>query len=227
MTTMIAPEYRFVSRWWVLGTVEEVAAVLADLRELARWWPSVFLDVEELEPGGEDGIGRRARLHTKAWFPYTLYLQFRVVESRHPHGFSINATGDLEGRGDWTFEEAGAWTLVTHDCSVRIERPLLRLLAPILRPVLAANQRWAMRMGEESLALELARRRVHDGLREGEGPGAALSGAGGALPRGGRRGGGRGGVLARPPDGTPPAPPAPAVVGAVNGPSFGSTMSLP
>lgn len=159
MTTMIAPEYRFVSRWRVLGTVEEVAAVLADLRELARWWPSVFLDVEELEPGSEDGIGRRARLHTKAWFPYTLYLQFRVVESRHPHGFSINATGDLEGRGDWTFEEAGAWTLATHDCSVRIERPLLRLLAPILRPVLAANQRWAMRMGEESLALELARRR--------------------------------------------------------------------
>jgi hypothetical protein len=160
MTAMTVPEHRFVTRWSVLGTVEEVAVVLADLREFARWWPSVFLDVEELEPGAEDGVGRRARLHTKAWFPYTLYLQFRVVESRHPYGFSISATGDLEGRGDWTLEEAGAWTLVTHDCRVRVETPLLRLLSPVLRPVLAANHRWAMRMGEESLALELARRRV-------------------------------------------------------------------
>jgi len=160
MTAMTAPEHRFVTRWSVLGTVEEVAAVFADLRELARWWPSVFLDVEELEPGGEDGVGRRARLHAKAWCPYTLYLQFRIVESRYPRGFSIRATGDLEGRGDWTFEEAGAWTLVTHDYSVRAETPLLRLLSPFLRPVLAANHRWAMRMGEESLALELARRRV-------------------------------------------------------------------
>ncbi len=144
----------------MLGTVEEVAAVLTDARELARWWPSVYLDVEELEPGGEDGVGRRVRLHTKGWLPYTLDWEFRVTESRHPYGFSIEAAGDLTGRGVWTFEEAGAWTLVTYDWSVRAEKPLLRLLSPVLRPLLAANHRWAMRMGEESLALELARRRV-------------------------------------------------------------------
>ncbi len=157
---MAAPEYRFVSRWRVLGTVDEVADVLADVRELARWWPSVYLDVEELEPGGEDGVGRRARLHTKGWLPYTLDWELRVVESTHPHGFSIEATGDLAGRGEWVLTEAGAWTLVTYHWTVRAEKPLLRLLSPFLRPLLAANHRWAMRMGEESLALELARRRV-------------------------------------------------------------------
>ncbi len=155
-----APEYRFVSRWSVLGTVAEVADVLADARELARWWPSVFLDAEELEPGGEDGVGRRARVRAKAWLPCTVDLELRVVESRHPYGFSVETAGDLAGRGAWTFEEAGAWTLVTHDCSLVVESPLLGLVSPFLRPVLAANHRWAMRMGEESLALELARRRL-------------------------------------------------------------------
>lgn len=157
---MGAPEYRLVSEWRVLGTVEEVADVLEDVRELSRWWPSVYLDVEELEPGDERGVGRRARLHTKGWLPYTLDWELCVAESHHPHGFSIEAKGDLAGRGVWTFEQAGAWTLVTYDWQVRAEKPLLRLLSPWLRPVFAANHRWAMRMGERSLALEISRRRA-------------------------------------------------------------------
>jgi hypothetical protein len=157
---MGAPEYRLVSEWRVLGTVEEVADVLEDVQELSRWWPSVYLDVEELEPGDERGVGRRARLHTKGWLPYTLDWELCVAESRHPHGFSIEAKGDLAGRGVWTFEQAGAWTLVTYAWQVRAEKPLLRLLSPWLRLVFAANHRWAMRMGEKSLALEISRRRA-------------------------------------------------------------------
>jgi Polyketide cyclase / dehydrase and lipid transport len=157
---MSPPEYSLVSEWRVLGTVEEVADVLEDVREFSRWWPSVHLDVEELEPGDERGVGRRARLHTKGWLPYTLDWELCVAESRHPEGFSIEAKGDLAGRGVWTFEQAGAWTLVTYDWQVRAEKPLLRLLSPWLRPVFGANHRWAMRMGERSLALEISRRRA-------------------------------------------------------------------
>lgn len=157
---MPAPEYRFRTEWRIAGTVEEVAGVLSEVRELGRWWPSVYLDVEELSPGDESGVGKRARLHTKGWLPYTLDWELKVVESRHPHGFTIEATGDLSGKGVWTLEPAGAWTLVTYDWRVRAEKPLLRALSPFFRPVLAANHRWAMSKGEESLALELARRRA-------------------------------------------------------------------
>jgi len=157
---MPVPEYRFLTEWRVTGTVEEVAAVLADVRDLARWWPSVYLEVEELEPGGEGGVGKRARLHTKGWLPYTLDWELSVVESRHPNGFTIEARGDLSGRGVWTLEPSGAWTLVTYDWRVRAEKPLLKALSPLLRPLLAANHRWAMQKGEASLALELARRRA-------------------------------------------------------------------
>jgi hypothetical protein len=158
VTSSEFPEFRFLSQWRVLGTPAEVAAVLGDVREFARWWPSVYLDVEELEPGGEAGVGKRLRLRTKGWLPYTLHWDLRITESRLPHGFVIEAEGDLAGRGEWTFEPAGAWTLATYEWNVRAEKPLLRALAPLFASALAANHRWAMRMGERSLALELARR---------------------------------------------------------------------
>ena len=157
---MNAPEFRFLSQWRVAGTVEEVAAVLGDVREFARWWPSVYLDVDELEPGTPSGVGKRVRLRTKGWLPYTLHWDLRVVESRYPDGFVIEAEGDLAGRGEWTFEQAGAWTLATYVWEVRAEKPLLRALAPLFASALAANHRWAMAMGEKSLELELARRRA-------------------------------------------------------------------
>ncbi len=157
---MTAPEYRFLSEWSVLGTVHEVSDVLSDTRELPRWWPSTYLEAEVLEEGDERGLGKRVRLHTKGWLPYTLRWELEVTESRHPNGFSIAAKGDLAGVGTWTFEQSGAWTLVRYDWRVRAEKPLLAAFSPVLRPVFEANHRWAMARGEESLELELARRRA-------------------------------------------------------------------
>jgi hypothetical protein len=47
---------------------------------------------------------------------------------------------------------------VTYDWQLRAEKPLLRWLSFLLRPVFDANHRWAMARGEESLRLELLRR---------------------------------------------------------------------
>ena len=44
--------------------------------------------------------------------------------------------------------------------TIAAQKPLLRYLSFLLRPVLAANHRWAMARGEESLRLELDRRRA-------------------------------------------------------------------
>jgi len=153
-------DYHFVTRWLVPGTAREVSDVLADPVDLPRWWPSVYLDAEPIEPGGSDGVGRIVRLRTRGWLPYTLDWSLRVTESRDPHGFTFRAEGDFEGRGDWTFEPAGAWVDVVFDWRIEARKPLLRFLAPLFRPALEANHRWAMRRGEESLRLELERRRA-------------------------------------------------------------------
>jgi len=151
-------DYHFVTRWRVRATIDQVAQILGDAPALARWWPSVYLRVNQLEPGDERGVGKVVDLYTKGWLPYTLRWQFRVTESRYPRGFSLEATGDFEGRGIWTFEQDGTWADVTYDWKIRAEKPLLRYGSAVVKPIFRANHLWAMARGEESLRLELARR---------------------------------------------------------------------
>jgi hypothetical protein len=155
---MSANDYHFVTRWRVESTIEEVSDVLGNATDLTRWWPSVYLAVKELEPGGANGVGRVVELHTEGWLPYKLHWFFRVTESLAPHGFSLQAWGDFDGAGVWTFTQSGDAVDITYDWRIRAEKPLLRYLSFLLKPVFAANHRWAMARGEESLRAELARR---------------------------------------------------------------------
>jgi hypothetical protein len=153
-------EYAFTTHWRVQSTCQEISDILGDAPDLARWWPSVYLDVQELEPGDANGIGKVVSLYTKGWLPYTLRWQFRVTDNRSPYGFSLEAWGDFVGAGDWTFEQDGQWVNITYEWRIRAEKPLLRYLSFILKPIFSANHHWAMRQGEMSLQRELARRRA-------------------------------------------------------------------
>lgn len=157
---MASNDYHFVTHWRVRGTLEEVNAILGDATDLPRWWPSVYLEVRELEPGGPDGVGRVIELYTKGWLPYTLRWRFRVAESNLPHGFALEARGDFVGRGVWSFVQAGDYVDISYDWRIRAEKPLLRTLSFLLKPIFSANHHWAMARGEENLALELQRRRA-------------------------------------------------------------------
>jgi hypothetical protein len=152
-------EYHFVTVWRVEGTIEEVAKILTDRAALTRWWPSVYLSVEERESGDANGLGKVIDLWTKGWLPYTLRWRLRVSEIG-TDSFTLTASGDFVGRGIWTFAQEGPWAIVTYDWQIRAEKPLLRYLTPLLKPIFAANHRWAMTQGEHSLKLELARRRA-------------------------------------------------------------------
>src|SRR4051812_30241478 len=155
---MPSNEYHFVTRWVVEGTPEEVFAILDDAPDLVRWWPSVYLDVQVIEPGDERGIGRVVRLLTRGWLPYRLRWNFRVTEKAPPIRIALHAWGDLDGQGLWTITPNGPQVEVTYDWRVRAEIPLLRYLSFVFRPVFKANHRWALARGEESLRRELARR---------------------------------------------------------------------
>ena len=91
--------------------------------------------------------------------------EFRTVwrvtgTARTDTGYALTATGDLVGAGRWTFRQDGARVVITYDWRVSASKPLLRRLTWLLRPLFAANHRWAMARGEESLQLELRRRRA-------------------------------------------------------------------
>jgi hypothetical protein len=155
-------DYHFISHWRVRGDVDEIIDILSDTEDLPRWWPSVYIDVKKR--------GDIVELYTKGWLPYTLRWSFRVLENK-PDGFIIEAFGDFVGRGEWTLTQSGEEVDITYNWHIRAEKRLLKLFSPILKPIFAANHRWAMSRGEESLKIELARR---NGEPHGEPPPATF-----------------------------------------------------
>jgi len=153
-----APVYRYLSRWRVRGPIDEVAAVLRDAEQYPRWWPAVYLAVEPLP--GDDRAGARRRVRSQGFLPYAIEFTARVVDERLPHGFTVEADGEMQGRGDWQLSADGDWVDVVYRWRVSVKKLLWRTTSWALRPLFEANHDWAMRRGEESLRLELARRRA-------------------------------------------------------------------
>ncbi len=130
---MTTNDYHFVDRWRVEGDIKEVADILEDALSLPQWWGSVYFEVKEIKPGGEHGIGKL---------------------------ISLRAGGDLEGKGIWTFEPHGPFVNVTYDWTIRANKPIIEKLSFLLKPIFRSNHNWTMKRGEESLKLELMRRRA-------------------------------------------------------------------
>ena len=55
------------------------------------------------------------------------------------------------GKGVWSFEQDGPFVNVTYDWTIRANKPIFR-----------SNHNWTMKCGEESLRLELLRRRAQN-----------------------------------------------------------------
>ncbi len=157
-------DYQFTTEWRVTGTVDEVRAILGDTdaQAVTRWWPSVYLGIEERAPGGDGGLGRVLDVFTKGWLPYTLRWTLTVTEPLTDGGYALEASGDFVGTGRWTFRQDGPEVQIIYDWRIHAAKPLLRRLSWLLKPAFAANHHWAMRKGEQSLQLELRRRRAPD-----------------------------------------------------------------
>jgi hypothetical protein len=112
----------------------------------------VYLDVRELAPGDGQGVNKIISLCTKGWLPYILRWQFRVTESHTPNGFTLEAWGDFVGQGIWKFAQDGKQVDITYDWRIRADKPLLRYLSFLMKPVFAANHRWTMAMGKKACA---------------------------------------------------------------------------
>jgi len=157
---MASHHYHFLTRWRMEATLEEVYPIIDDSPSYVTWWPAVWLRVDVLDPGGVQGIGNRVRLTTKGWLPYILTWEGTALEKTFPHRAVFQASGDFEGRGTWTFRSDGCFVDIAYRWEVVADKALLKYLSFLFRPLFAFNHNWAMARGEESLRLELARRRA-------------------------------------------------------------------
>ncbi len=155
---MVNNEYHFITNWRVKASCELVDSIIGNGESLARWWPSVYLDVYEATQGDANNIGKRVYLYTKGWLPYTLQWHFVVSENKKPYGFTIKAFGDFDGLGIWTFEQDGEYCNIIFDWKLSANKPILKKLSWLLKPIFSFNHLWAMKKGEQSLLLEIRRR---------------------------------------------------------------------
>ena len=125
------------------------------------WWPSVYRDVRETAPAGRErpGPAHRAGDQGVAAVHDPMGVRGRrVALSRTAWQSPRPATSTAAACG--RSSRAGRFVDITYDWRLRAEKPLLRRLSFLLKPLFASNHRWAMAQGEQSLRLELLRRRA-------------------------------------------------------------------
>ena len=140
--------YVFVDEWDVDAPPAAVFDALADARTYPEWWRPVYLDVET---DGPPELGRISRQHFKGRLPYHLRTTSRITRYEPPHAIAADVEGDLRGTGLWTLTPRDGGTHVRFDWRVLADRPLLRALTPLLRPLLRWNHAWAIARAMEGL----------------------------------------------------------------------------
>jgi uncharacterized protein YndB with AHSA1/START domain/mannose-6-phosphate isomerase-like protein (cupin superfamily) len=143
-------EYLFVDEWDVAAPRERVFHAISDARTYPQWWKPVYIDVESDE--GDAEVGKVSRQHFKGRLPYHLRTTSTISRLEPPHIIEADVDGDLRGHGKWTLtENADGGTHVRFDWQVFADKPLLRVLTPILRPAFRWNHAWAIARAREGL----------------------------------------------------------------------------
>jgi uncharacterized protein YndB with AHSA1/START domain len=142
-------EYRFRSVWSIAAPQHEVFHALVDLAGYPDWWP----DVRSVSEVDED----TAEVVCKAVLPYRLRLRMRRTEQDETNGrLRVDLTGDLVGYLGCRLDADRGRTRLKIVQEVVVTRRLLRVMAPLARPLLVANHGAMMWRGQRGLRKHLA-----------------------------------------------------------------------
>jgi uncharacterized protein YndB with AHSA1/START domain len=142
-------QYQFLDEWFVPAPPEVVYDVLGEVLEYPEWWGDAFLEAEG--DTGPPAPGKRVHVKTRGYLPYRLRWVTEVVACERPKHIRTKLSGDFEGSGEWRFEPVEGGTKATLDWRPAVNKPLVRYLTPVLRPLFSSNHYWAMRRGQEHI----------------------------------------------------------------------------
>jgi len=149
--------YVFVTQWQFVAPVAKVWDEIYQSSRWPEWWPSVQ-SVTELRKGDKEGVGSIRRYVWRGALPYTLSFDMHTTVVKEYSRLEGIASGELSGRGCWTFSsaDADASTHVRYDWEVDANKVWMRALAPILRPVFEWNHDYVMEKGRIGLHARLS-----------------------------------------------------------------------
>ena len=150
--------YHFITKWRVRGDIDLAYDLLNDLLHYTNWWRNVPLRIEEIKSADAKGLNQIVRFEMRTPLFYTLRWELRGIESNKPYRLVSEASGDLWGRGIWTFQKSGDLIDIMFDWEVSLEKRWLRIFSSILRPVFVWSHDLVMKKWEESFRSELKKR---------------------------------------------------------------------
>lgn len=150
------PDYRFVTVWRLAAPIDRVFAEIDGIEQWPEWWTSVRR-VERLAAGDAAGIGATFRTTFRGRLPYELRFDTRTTRREPPTSLAGDATGELEGVGEWTLWEDGGWTNVRYVWAIRTTAAWMNLLAPLpfVDAIFRLNHHAVMRKGLEGIRRRL------------------------------------------------------------------------
>lgn len=149
---MASNVFRFDESWEIPGAgVDEVYDVLSRGELLPLWWKDVYLEAEKLTVGDAPKVGDRLRVRARGFLPYRLNFIIEAVELVPGRLVVVKTSGDFDGRWSASLSPTETGAHVDLVWEVAVLRPILRRLAPLLRPLFAWNHRWTTPRGEKGL----------------------------------------------------------------------------
>lgn len=156
---MKSNQYRFEDHWEVDHPIERVWDVLSRPTGYPDWWTGVYLRVDRVHGGHSAATGDRFNVVARGWLPYKLRFTIENVRLDEPYEIEFKASGDFRTDSSrWLFSRRSAVrTHVVLEWNPTVDKPVVRWLSPILRPLFRWNHEWTMRLGQTQIAKHLDR----------------------------------------------------------------------
>ena len=150
----MATEYAFITRWQIKAPLPQVWSVIYSSLDWPDWWKGVQ-SVTEIEKGDNAGIGSVRSYTWRSVLPYTLSFQMRLVEIETYKRMKGQAFGELEGEGEWFFEEKNGITYIEYHWTVFTNKAWMNYFSFMLKPAFQYNHDVVMSWGARGLAAKL------------------------------------------------------------------------
>lgn len=143
--------YYFLNVWSLPAEPSQVWPYIVDGKAYPEWWGMVYDKVESLNELTNEQVGAKAAVTAHGRLPYHIHFTSEITQVEAPALLSLKAYGDLIGNGTWRLTPTSEGTQVTFEWIVEADKPILRLLSPLVKPMLEDNHRWTMHEGEKAL----------------------------------------------------------------------------
>ncbi|WP_145547520.1 SRPBCC family protein [Yersinia intermedia] len=150
-------EYRFSTTWQVKAPLQTVWDILCHPDMWPHWWKGLE-QIIEIEKGDLQGIGALHRYTWKGVLPYRITFDIHVLTIMPLRLLEGQASGEVEGIGQWSLFFNGTDTIVRYDWHIRTNTRWMNCLAPIAAPLFRWNHDSVMREGAKGLARKLGTR---------------------------------------------------------------------